>query len=622
MNDSPYRHGVDAPRAGQFSGHAERAPRRVALIVRGGWDGHQPVETTELFVPFLEANNFEVHVRDGNEVYADASFMRRVDVIVQCTTMSSISPAACAGLVAAVASGTGLVGWHGGIVDAYRDAADYLHLVGGQFACHPAAPARAGEAPQFAIPHTVSLTEIGRTHPITAGVADFSLTTEQYWVLSDSHNEVLATTTLAAHADTPWRAPVTCPAVWTRSWGAGRVVVATPGHDLEIVRHPSVRSIIERGILWAARHQGAAPVVGCEARLRVGIVGCGAIVAQYLQTLPNLPAVELVAVADLDSERALAVAAAHPGVRALSVDELLGAVDVDIVLNLTIPAAHAEIALRAIAHGKHVYGEKPLATDTRSAQRVLAAAERAGVLVGCAPDTVLGIGVQTARALIESGEIGSLIAASATMVTPGHERWHPNPDFYYQPGGGPLLDMGPYYLTALVQLLGPVVSVSGLHSQLRTERTVQSGPRAGARIPVNTPTHFSGTLRHENGALSTLLMSFDAVASRAHPIEVHGSLGTLAVPDPNQFDGVCRLLRLDGGNEDIDGGWDAVPTLAGIPNAGRGVGLNEFAEAIRAGRTPAASGELAYHVLEVMESLLVSGETGQLLTVDSTWGAA
>jgi len=236
--------------------------------------------------------------------------------------------------------------------------------------------------------------------------------------------------------------------------------------------------------------------------LRIGIIGCGHIVSAYLATLPRLDALRLVAVADLDPARAEAVAARVEGVRALSVDELLADREVDLVINLTIPAAHAEVALRAIAAGKDIYGEKPLAADTASATEVLAAAAAAGRTVGCAPDTVLGTGLQTARKAIDDGLIGRPLSATATMTTPGHERWHPNPDFYYQPGGGPLLDMGPYYVSALVNLLGPVTSVVGAASRLRTERTIGSGPRAGETVPVATDTHVTGVLVHEGITLN------------------------------------------------------------------------------------------------------------------------
>ncbi|MFF1251817.1 Gfo/Idh/MocA family protein [Pseudarthrobacter sp. NPDC058329] len=345
--------------------------------------------------------------------------------------------------------------------------------------------------------------------------------------------------------------------------------------------------------------------------LKVGIVGCGAIIGQYLASFRRLNQIELVAVADLDAARARAVAIDYAGVRAVSVEELLAADDVELILNLTIPAAHAEVALKAIAAGKSVYGEKPLAATTAEARQVLDAARAAGVAVGCAPDTVLGTGIQTARKAIDDGLIGTPISASATMATPGHERWHPNPDFYYQPGGGPLLDMGPYYVTALVTLLGPVVSVLGAASHTRDERTIGSGPRQGEKIPVDIDSHVTGVLVHAGGALSTLLMSFDAVKSMSPNIEVHGERGSLVVPDPNHFDGEVRLFPL--GAE----AWETVPVSAGYVDSGRGFGIADLAST-PPGAEPRAGGALAYHVLDVLESVLESARTGSAVRINST----
>jgi predicted dehydrogenase len=340
---------------------------------------------------------------------------------------------------------------------------------------------------------------------------------------------------------------------------------------------------------------------------RVGIVGLGFISRAYLQTLVGHPELRVAAVADLDASRSAAVAAEIPGVEAVSVDRLLGGSDVDTVLNLTIPAAHAEIALGAIAGGKHVYAEKPLAVTFADGRSIIDAAAAAGVRLGCAPDTVLGTGIQTARAAIDAGLIGRPVSASAVMVTPGHELWHPNPDFYYAAGGGPLLDMGPYYVTALVHLLGPVRAVTGAASRMRTERVIGSGPRAGERIPVEVDSHVSGVLEHASGALTTITTSFDGVATTAAPIEVHGETGTLSVPDPNRFDGVSRLFPLGGTD------WRALETSAGYAGAERGVGLIDLVTS--EGR---ASGELALHVLEVMTALLDSAAEGRRIDLTTT----
>jgi len=228
---------------------------RRALVVRGGWDGHQPTESTDLFIPFLENNGFDVRVEDSPAIYADADYLPTVDVILQNVTMSTIEPDEFAGLRQAVERGTGLAGWHGGIADSYRNNSDYLHLIGGQFAAHPGKPAdeRTGEQADNYVPYTVNIAPSAADHPITRGLDDFDLVTEQYWVLHDDYIDVLATTTHPVRPGAPWSRPVTSPAVWTRQWGSGRVFVSTPGHRVEILEHPSVRTIIERGLLWAAR---------------------------------------------------------------------------------------------------------------------------------------------------------------------------------------------------------------------------------------------------------------------------------------------------------------------------------------------------------------------------------
>lgn len=346
--------------------------------------------------------------------------------------------------------------------------------------------------------------------------------------------------------------------------------------------------------------------------LRVGIVGAGKISGAYLSTLAQLKTVGLTAVTDLDATRARAVAEGYAGPVSVAptVADLVARDDVDAVLNLTIPAAHADVALTALAAGKHVYGEKPLAATRKQADAVLVAAREAGRRVGCAPDTVLGTGTQTARKAVDDGLIGRPVAATAFMTTAGHEAWHPDPEFYYQPGGGPLLDMGPYYLSALVHLLGPVVKVTGASSRPRTERVIGSGPRTGHTFPVEIDTHITGVLEHAGGALSTLIMSFDVRAARLPRIEVHGTDASLSVPDPNAFDGPVEIHR---GN-----GWEALPVSAGYRDTARGIGISDLAEALDSGRPHRASAELAAHVLDVMLTLVDAADQSRALPVSST----
>ena len=228
---------------------------RQALIVWGGWEGHSPKAATERFIPFLRAENFDLRIEDSPAIYADAEAMATFDLIVQCMTMSKIEPEELEGLRTAIANGTGFTGWHGGIADSYRNSSDYLQLVGGQFATHPAVGPGVTrlEGEENFRNHSVEITELGKQHPITSGLADFELRTEQYWVLYDGLIDVLATTTHPKEPWQPWHRPHVSPAVWTRNWGAGRIVISTPGHSLDVLDHPTVKTIIERGMLWAAR---------------------------------------------------------------------------------------------------------------------------------------------------------------------------------------------------------------------------------------------------------------------------------------------------------------------------------------------------------------------------------
>ena len=348
---------------------------------------------------------------------------------------------------------------------------------------------------------------------------------------------------------------------------------------------------------------------GATAPLRVGLVGAGFISGMYFDTMGRIrDEVRLVRIADVDVARAEEVGAAQ-GVPGGTVDELLADPDVDLVLNLTIPAAHAGVATKALDAGKHVYGEKPLAVTVAEARSVLDLAQRRGLWVGCAPDTVLGTGIQTARRAVDDGLIGRPVAATATMAISGHEAWHPNPDFYYAPGGGPLYDMGPYYLHALITLLGPVARVSASASRPVDERVIASGPRAGERVPVLTDTHITGLLEHVNGAITTLTMSFDTVGTRTVPLEVHGVEGSLLVPDPNEFSGVTSLKRR---GQD----WVELPVSAGYENSARGYGLLDY-HRTPVGEVPRADAGIAFHALQIMESMMTSSVEGRRLDLDA-----
>jgi predicted dehydrogenase len=338
--------------------------------------------------------------------------------------------------------------------------------------------------------------------------------------------------------------------------------------------------------------------------MTLGIIGVGKISEQYFAAFENLPGVRLVAVADLDLDRARTVAEAQ-GVDALSVDDLIADPRIQAVLNLTIPAAHAEVDLRVLEAGKHVYGEKPLALSPAEAEPILRLAEEKGLRVGSAPDTVLGTGIQTARQVLDAGTIGKPVAAHAFWGAPGHELWHPAPAFYYQPGGGPLFDMGPYYLTALVTLLGPITRVQGAALRSDRVRSAASDPEA-REIPVTVDTHVSAVLTHASGAVSTVTVSFDIWATRIPNIEVYGTAGTLSVPDPNHFSGQVQVAT----SEERE--WKDVEPSAGFVDAGRGCGLAEMADAIRRGVPHRASGELAFHVLEVMDAILDPAATGEI----------
>jgi hypothetical protein len=345
--------------------------------------------------------------------------------------------------------------------------------------------------------------------------------------------------------------------------------------------------------------------------MNVGVIGCGNISGAYLKAAQKFPdLIKITACADLNLEAAQAKAKEF-NVVAMSVDDLLAAPEIGLVLNLTNPAGHAELNLRALAAGKHVHVEKPFALNLEDANAVLKLAKQKKLRTGSAPDTFLGGGQQTCRALIDGGAIGRPVAGTAFMMGSGPEAWHPNPGFFFLAGGGPTLDMGPYYITALVNLLGPVKRVCGIVGAAHRERIAGAPAIAGRRLPVEIPTHQAGTLEFANGAIVTLVMSFDVQAHQHSCIEVYGTTGSLLVPDPNCFGGTVRL-RKAGAKE-----WEDAPILHGYTENSRSIGAADLAAAVRHKRPTRCSGELARHVLEVMLAISKSSDAGRHIAIKS-----
>jgi len=344
-------------------------------------------------------------------------------------------------------------------------------------------------------------------------------------------------------------------------------------------------------------------------RAGVGLIGAGVISTQYLENLTSFPDVDVRFVADLDLERAAAQATAFGVDGSGSVDELLARDDIEIVLNLTVPATHAEVGRRIIAAGKHVWSEKPVALDHASAAELLAEAAAAGLRVACAPDTVLGPGIQTALRAIARGDIGEPLTAITMFHVPGPEAWHPNPDFLYALGAGPLFDMGPYYVTTLVQALGSASRVHATASTARSVRTIASGPRAGQEFSVEVPTHHSALIEFASGTSAQSTFSFQHARAREGFVEINGTEGTLSLPDPNYFDGQTTLWRF--------GSSEPVIIEAEGAGFGRGTGVVELARAIRAGVPERASGRLAAHVLDILLGIRDAAASGMPVEIAS-----
>lgn len=348
-------------------------------------------------------------------------------------------------------------------------------------------------------------------------------------------------------------------------------------------------------------------------KVKLGIIGCGTISSIYMENLQKYEHLELVACADLDVARARQQSEKFGVPNAYSVEELLADDKIQLVINLTIPRAHATVSLQVLEAGKHVYTEKPLTVSREEGKQILEVARKSNLLVGGAPDTFLGAGIQTAIDLIEKGEIGVPIGASAFMINRGHEHWHPDPAFYYDHGGGPMFDMGPYYLTALVALLGPMKRIAGTTRISYSERTILSEPKKGTKIEVVTPTHIAGTIDFASGAIATITTSFDAFGGTSlPPIEVYGSEGTLLVPNPNTFGGPVKIRRKD------EKEFVEVPLIFDNPTNNRGIGVADMANAILHNQSFRANGELAYHVLEAMHGFHDSSDSGRHYLMEST----
>ena len=344
-------------------------------------------------------------------------------------------------------------------------------------------------------------------------------------------------------------------------------------------------------------------------RLGIGIIGAGNISSQYLKAMQLFPVLDIVGIADMKPAVAERKAAEF-GVKAVAVDRLLADPRVDIIVNLTIPRAHVAVGLEAIAHGKHVYGEKPLGVSFAEGKKLIAAADKAGLRVGSAPDTFLGGGHQQARAVIDSGRLGTVVGGTAFFACPGHEYWHPDPAFYYDVGGGPVLDMGPYYITDLINLLGPVKAVQAMSAMPYKKRPIRSEPKKGQMMPVRVATHVAGTLQFASGALVQLMLSFD-VPKHAHtPIELYGTEAAMLVPDPNMFGGEVKLAKP---RAEV---WETVATTLPYADANyRSLGLADMAHAILDNRPHRASGALALHALEVMEALDSASKSGEVVRI-------
>lgn len=357
-------------------------------------------------------------------------------------------------------------------------------------------------------------------------------------------------------------------------------------------------------------------------KLKVGVVGCGNISVTYFKYAPLFATIEIAACADLNMSLAEARAKEY-GIKAMTPQALIASPDIDIVLNLTVPAAHFGVSLAAVKAGKHVYSEKPLTLSLKDGLTLKKATEKHGVKLACAPDTILGGAHQLARKAVDDGVIGKVTSGTAVIMGHGMEHWHPNPDFFFKPGGGPVLDMGPYYIGGLINLIGPVTRVAALTSAATPYRTITSQPRAGQKIKVETPTNIHALLEFASGATVTLLASWDVWAHRLPLMELYGTEGSLYVPDPNFFGGDVLATKRDGAAAALPA-WDHPLSIGNHPDGKerranyRAVGLADLADAITKRRDPRCSIDRALHAVEVMTAILASGEDGKFRQMKTT----
>lgn len=350
-------------------------------------------------------------------------------------------------------------------------------------------------------------------------------------------------------------------------------------------------------------------------KVKIGVLGLGAISGIYLKNLTGLfREVEIAGVYDLDAAKTEAAKSEYRILRGYSsMEEMLRDPEVEIVLNLTRPLEHYETTKAALLAGKHVYSEKPLAASYEEGLELVKLAQEKNLMLGGAPDTFLGAGIQTCRKLIDSGFIGRPIGASARMICHGHESWHPAPEFYYQYGGGPMMDMGPYYLTALTSLLGRADALTGMVSKSFDVRTITSSPRFGQTVPVEVPTHVNGIIRFENGAVATVTTTFDVYYDSSSCLEIYGTKGTLKAPDPNGFGGPVMLLLPQ------EGSFKEIPLSFGYKDNSRGLGVADMAKALRTGKDMRASGQQTLHVLEIMTAFEKSSREGRVIKLQSPY---